>query len=145
MSHCFHQLWSHLIWAPKYRAPLITPELKWPLYDKIRRICKELGYYLDHVNGTEDHIHLLVELKPGFCISDVVKNIKGITWEWIRREGLSRKYFSWQDGFAAISVSPKDVPLIRNYIRNQEKHHKKESLNKELTLLNARTYKMDNG
>ena len=36
-------------------------------------------------------------------------------------------YFEWQDGYAVISVSPSVVPKVRDYIRNQEKKHKKET------------------
>ena len=80
----------------------------------------------------EDHVHLLMEIKPKFSISDVVKNIKGLTWEWIRAQNLSKRYFGWQDGFAAISVSPSQLNRVRQYIRNQEAHHKKLSFENEM-------------
>ena len=132
MPQNFHALWVHLVWSTKNRAPLITKEIKWPLYKKIKEICKEKGDYLDHINGVEDHLHLLMEIKPKFPISDVVKNIKGLSWEWMRAQHLSKNYFSWQDGFAAISVSPSQLNKVRQYIRNQEAHHKKISFESEM-------------
>ena len=124
--------WVHAIWSTKYRAPLIIPALKYKLYDCIRAVSKEKDYHLDFVNGVSDHIHLLYSLKPAQNISTLVKDIKGNTWQWVNKSGLIEQYFSWQDGFAAISVSPSIVPRVRNYIRNQERHHQKQNFDLEL-------------
>ncbi len=43
--------------------------------------------------------------------------------------------FAWQDGYAAISVSPSQVPAVRSYIENQERHHARRSYEQELTAL----------
>jgi REP element-mobilizing transposase RayT len=109
-----------------------------PLYNKIRQICKNHDCYIDHINGIEDHVHLLIELKPKHCISDIVKTIKGNSWLWIRDENLSKGYFSWQDGFAAISISPSDLERVRRYIRNQEVYHKKKCFEEEMRTLNPK-------
>jgi putative transposase len=134
MPQNFSSLWVHLIWTTKNREPLITKKIKWPLYNKIKEICREHEYYLDHINGIEDHVHLLVGIKPKHSISDVVKNIKGLSWEWMRKENISENYFSWQDGFAAFTVSPSELNKVRAYIRNQEKHHKKMSFENEINI-----------
>jgi putative transposase len=125
MGKTYHALWVHLVWATKYRQPLIVPSLKLPLYNKMREIAKEKNFYLDFINGIEDHVHLLVGLKPSDSIPKIVKDLKGITHTWVRDKALSDDYFHWQDGYAAISVSPDRVPTVRGYIRKQEVHHKK--------------------
>ena len=43
--------------------------------------------------------------------------------------------FAWQDGYAAISVSPSQVPAVRAYIENQERHHADRTYEQELTAL----------
>ena len=123
----YYALWVHLVWTTKNRKPLISKELKFPLYRKIQEICKDKEYHLDFMNGVEDHIHLLISLNPKFAVSDVVKNIKGLSQKWVRESELIEDYFEWQDGYAVISVSPSVVPKVRDYIRNQEKKHKKET------------------
>ena len=138
MGQTYHALWVHLIWGTKYRQPLIIPSLKYKLYDKMREIAKEKGYCLDFINGVEDHVHLLMGLKPSQSIPVIVKNLKGITHDWIRDEQLSETYFHWQDGYAAISVSPDRVPRVRGYIKKQAKHHKKASFEEEWALLKER-------
>jgi putative transposase len=124
-------LWVHLVWATKYRQPLITKKLKYSLYDEIRKICREKGYYLDFINGVEDHVHLLISLAPKFSVSEVVKNIKGCSQKWVIQSQLIDEYFEWQDGYAVISVSPSNLPKVRNYIKNQEIKHQNEKLSLE--------------
>lgn len=139
MGKTYHALWVHLVWSTKYRQPLIVPALKYPLYQKMREIAKAKGFHLDFVNGVEDHVHLLIGLKPSHSIPTIVKNLKGITHDWIRDEGLSETYFHWQDGYAAISVSPDRVPTVRGYIRKQEQHHKKQSFDLEWSYFKSRS------
>ncbi|MFK7908067.1 MAG: IS200/IS605 family transposase [Chitinophagales bacterium] len=128
----FAALWVHLIWSTKYREPTIVPTLKYKLYDHIRKVSKDKGYHLDFINGVTDHVHLLYSLKPNQLISTLVKDIKGNTWSWVNDHQHSETYFTWQDGYAAISVSPSNVPKVRNYIRNQEIHHHRMSFEEEL-------------
>jgi REP element-mobilizing transposase RayT len=97
----------------------------------VREICHEKEYHTDFINGTDDHVHLLLSLNPKFAVSETVKNIKGLTWQWVNEEKRTEEYFEWQDGYAVISVSPFNVHKVRNYIRNQEKHHLHTSYEQE--------------
>jgi putative transposase len=128
----YSALWVHLIWSTKNRQPIISQKLKYKLYDQIREICIDKTYHLDFINGIEDHIHLLISLSPKFSVSNVVKDIKGVSQRWVVESGLIEEYFEWQDGYAVVSVSPYNVQRVRNYIRNQEKHHKKMTAEDEL-------------
>ena len=125
LMQTYSALWVHLVWSTKNRQPMISQKLKYKLYDQIREICLDKTYHLDFINGIEDHIHLLISLSPKFSVSNVVKDIKGISQKWVVENGLAEEYFAWQDGYAVVSVSPSNVQKVRNYIKNQEKHHKK--------------------
>jgi hypothetical protein len=37
-----------------------------------------------------------------------------------------------QEGYAAFSVSPSQIPKVKAYIENQEKHHRQKSFREEL-------------
>ena len=39
--------------------------------------------------------------------------------------------FAWQDGYAAISVSPSQVDVVKKYIEQQESHHSKRTFDDE--------------
>ncbi len=132
MGQVFSAHWIHLVWATKYREPLITANIKQPLYNKIREICVDKNYYLDFINGVADHIHILMGLKTTQTVAEIVKNIKGVSQNWANKNLDLTNYFSWQDGYAVISVSPSHVQKIRNYIKKQEKHHAHKSFDEEL-------------
>ena len=125
-------VWIHYVWSTKYHAPLITPSLKPVLYRKIRSIANERHYHLDFINGMPDHVHLLVSLNSVTKICEIPKMLKGASSRWVNEQGLTRKYFRWQDGYGAISVSPDRIPTVRNYIKKQEIHHQSKTYDEEL-------------
>jgi putative transposase len=63
MLQTFSALWIHMIWATKNREPLIHTGFKNQLYSEIRSIAEEKGYYLDFINGMEDHVHCLLSFQ----------------------------------------------------------------------------------
>jgi putative transposase len=132
MPQTYTSIWVHLIWSTKNKEPLISKKLKYELLPKIREIAQDKGYWIDFLNCVEDHIHLLIILQPKYSISEIVKNIKGPSYHWVNNSGLITEHFNWQDGFSGFSVSPRDVQRVRNYIKNQEEHHKNKSIDDEM-------------
>lgn len=130
MPQSYSSLWVHLIWSTKNREPILSPLLKQEVFSVINEIANDHEIYLDCINGVEDHVHLLIRLRTDQSVADVVKTIKGNSWDHFKND--SGKYITWQDGFAAFSVSPDQVRKVRNYIYNQEKHHRNKSLNDEM-------------
>ena len=130
MPHSYYSLWIHLIWSTKNREPILTPELKAEVFAEIKNISRDHEIYLDTINGIEDHVHLLIRLRTDQSVADVVKTIKGNSWDFFKND--PEKYIAWQDGFAAFSVSPDNLKRVRSYIRNQEKHHRGQSFADEL-------------
>lgn len=130
MPHSYSAIWIHLIWSTKNREPILTPALKHEVYSVINDIANDHEIYIDCINGVEDHVHLLVRLRTDQSVADVVKTIKGGSWEHFKND--AEKYITWQDGFAAFSVSPGNLKQVRSYIYNQEKHHRDKSFGDEL-------------
>ena len=130
MPHSYSSLWVHLIWSTKNREPVLTSALKHDVYKVINEIAADQEIYLDCINGVEDHVHLLVRLRTDQSVADIVKTIKGNSWEYFKND--PDKYITWQDGFAAFSVSPTELKRVRNYIYNQELHHCDKSFSDEI-------------
>jgi putative transposase len=130
MPHSYSAIWIHLIWSTKNREPILTPLLKHEVYSVINDITNDHEIYIDCINGVEDHVHLLVRLRTDQSVADVVKTIKGSSWEYFKND--AEKYITWQDGFAAFSVSAGNLKQVRSYIYNQEKHHRDKSFTDEL-------------
>lgn len=129
------KIWIHLIFSTKNRKPLITSKLKAELIQHIKTNAKEKGIYIDFLNAVEDHIHLLISLGNDQNISNIVKLIKGESSHWINKNKLIGTKFEWQEEYIALSVSDSMVDKVRNYIKNQEIHHKKLSFSEEYEIL----------
>lgn len=57
--------------------------------------------------------------------------IKGESSFWINKNQLTQQKFDWQDEYFAVSVSESILDKVRNYIKNQEEHHRKKSFQEE--------------
>jgi len=135
MPHSYSVLWIHLIWSTKNREPILVPDLRKELFAVVLDIARDYEIFIDCINGVDDHVHLLVRLRTDQSVADIVKTIKGNSWEHFRHD--EEKYIAWQDGFAAFSVSPDNLKRVRNYIDNQEAHHKNKSFSDELKQIKA--------
>ncbi len=70
-----------------------------------------------------DHVHLLVRLNQNLCLADFMKKLKANSSGWAAR--TNGKKFKWQEGYGAFSVSESQIERVRNYVRNQEQHHRR--------------------
>lgn len=125
------KIWIHLIWSTKNREKTLRNDLKYKLIDHIRINAMNKNIHIDHINGTVDHIHVLISLKAEQSISKVAFLIKGESAHWINLNKLTKDRFYWQNEFIAASVSDSAVQKVRDYIRNQEIHHRKRSFMEE--------------
>ena len=94
--------------------------------------CKKKEIYLQSINGSTDHFHLLISLGKDQSIAKVVQLIKGESSYWINQSSLFPNKFAWQDDYFAVSVSESHVGVVVNYIKNQEEHHKKKTFSEEV-------------
>ncbi|HTD99324.1 MAG TPA: IS200/IS605 family transposase [Mucilaginibacter sp.] len=130
MPQSYSAIWVHLIWSTKNREPILTSPLRNEVFKVIKTIASDFEIYLDCINGVEDHVHLLVRVRTDQSIADIVKTIKGNSWEYFKDD--PERYVSWQDGFAVFSVSPDSLKRVRSYIYNQEKHHQDKTFSDEI-------------
>ena len=120
----FIKVWIHFIWSTKNREKLISKKLKPELLNHIKENAKSKEIYLDTIECVSDHIHILVSMKGEQSISKISMLIKGESSFWVNRNNLLNTKFEWQDEFIAVSVSESVLPKVREYIKNQEEHHK---------------------
>jgi putative transposase len=132
MGHTFSRLVVHVIFSTKARLPLITSELKNDLCRYLGGIVREVGGNALLINGTNDHLHALLELPHSLSVSDAMRLLKTNSSRWVHRKWPGHRDFAWQTGYAAFSVSRSNLPAALKYIREQEKHHRKVSFQDEL-------------
>ena len=76
-------------------------------------------------------LHLLVGIKPSIAISDLVRDIKAGSSNFINEKGWIRGRFNWQEGFGAFSYSRSQIDAVSKYISEQETHHRSNSFKSE--------------
>jgi len=103
---------------------LITKEIQLSLYDYMGGIIKNHNGKLLSAGGTLDHVHLLVGLKLPDKFSDFIRDVKAGSSLWANKGLPHNQYFAWQEGYGSFSVSYSSLEKVKNYIKNQEEHHK---------------------
>lgn len=122
----------HFVWSTKNRFTFLdNKELRQKVWNHIKENAKEKGIFVDFVNGYADHCHCLVSLGADQTIQKTMQLIKGESSFWINKNNLCKGKFEWQDEYFAVSVSESMIDRVRNYIKNQEQHHAKQSFQEE--------------
>jgi REP element-mobilizing transposase RayT len=129
-------MYIQIVFAVKRRQNLIQKKWKDELHKYICGIVNGKGQKVYAIGGVEDHIHILVSIKPNIAISDLVRDIKANSSKWINENEFVRGKFQWQEGFGAFSYAQSQLDNVIAYINNQEQHHQKKTFKDEyLTLL----------
>src|SRR5438105_10872693 len=105
MPHSHTHLLVHTIFSTKDRRPTITPEIAPDLHAYIGGIVREMKSAAIIVNGTADHVHSLLRLRPDTSVSECMRIVKANSSRWIHEKWPNMRRFAWQTGFAAFSVS----------------------------------------
>ncbi len=144
MAGTYSQIYIQLVFAVKGRQNLILKSWKDDLYKYITGIIKAKDQKLIIVNGMPDHVHIFVGLKPAMAISDLVRDIKNNSSNYINEQKFTPHKFCWQEGFGAFSYSHSSIDHVYKYILNQEEHHQKKTFKEEyLDFLNRFEIKHD--
>jgi REP element-mobilizing transposase RayT len=130
----------HIVLRTKQSEPSIAQENISSLYKYIWGVIKNKKGKLYRINGIEDHIHILSDIHPSIALSDFVKTIKVATSLWMKQSSDFPNFRGWEEGYAAFTYSYKEKEVIINYIKNQQKHHRKETVSNEL-----KRFRIENG
>lgn len=138
MADTYTQIYIHIVFAVQNRKALIKPEWEEELYKYITGIIQNKGQKMLAINGTHNHIHFLIGMKPTCCLSDLVREVKKASNAFINERKLTPYNFRWQEGFGAFSYSRSQLTNVIQYIANQKVHHNKDTFQEEyLAFLNS--------
>ena len=99
MSSTYSQIYIQVVFAVKGRDSSIDMSWEDEIYKYITGIITNKGQKLIAINGMPDHIHILIGMKPSCCLSDLVREIKKSTNEFIKEKKFTRFNFQWQEGY----------------------------------------------
>jgi len=138
MGSTFLSLHYHLVFSTKHREPFIHANWRSRLHEYLGGSVKGLGGNTHSVGGTQDHVHLLVELRATHKLCDFLRELKKASSVWVHEE-IGIRPFEWQEGYAAFTVSASGIPKARRYVQSQEEHHRQRSFLEELRILLERS------
>jgi len=131
MPGTFSQIYIQVVFAVKGRENLIAKTWKDELHKYISGIIKAKEQKSIIVNGMPDHIHAFIGLRPAMSISNLVRDIKNNSSNFINEKQFVKGKFSWQEGYGAFSYAHSQMDVIYQYILNQEEHHRKKTFREE--------------
>jgi putative transposase len=120
-----------VVWRTKNSSPCLTKEIRNILFPHIKENAKRNGIYVDFINGHNEHVHCLIMINADLSIAKTVQLIKGESSNWLNKQEVMASKFSWADDYFAVSVSESMVDKVRDYIKNQEEHHRKVTFSEE--------------
>ena len=120
-----------MIYSTKNRARLITRDIRDEQNRYLSGIFNACESPAIIVNSVEDHVHCLFVLSKNYALSKVVEEVKKGSSKWIKSKGVEFSKFHWQSGYGGFSVSQSHVDAVREYIANQEEHHRKKTFREE--------------
>jgi REP element-mobilizing transposase RayT len=140
MPQSLSAVYVHLVFSTKDRRPFLQDEtIRDSLHRYLGRISKQLR--CAPIITVEDHVHQLARLSRTITQAEWVKELKRVSNLWLK-DKYSIRDFEWQGGYADFSVSASKLETVKNYIANQQCHHRKMSFQDELRTL-LRRHEMD--
>jgi len=131
MANTYSQIYIQVVFAVSARQCLIRKENKEELHKYITGLARERGQKPLAVHCMPDHTHLLVGLKPSISLSDLVRDVKNASSNFVNGKRWVLGRFSWQEGFGAFSYGHSQLTGIIRYIRDQERHHARKTFRDE--------------
>jgi len=122
-EHRVHLIVYHLIWCPKRRKPLLVGKLRDRCQELVEAKCKEKGWHILTLALQPDHIHLFVRVWPSDSAAVVVKELKGYTSFFLRKEFqpiLSKLPSLWTRSYFSSTAGVVSAQTIQDYIDAQK-------------------------
>lgn len=143
MPQSLTQIYLHVVFSTKDRRPYLRDgQLRKRLHAYLAGIFNNQGCPAVVVGGAEDHVHALCRFGKNIAVATLLRELKRDSSKWIKEQDPRLRGFHWQAGYGAFSVSPSHVETLKQYIANQEEHHRRESFQDEFRRL-CRKYGID--
>jgi len=119
------------VFAVKNRQAQINEAIRVRTEKYITGIVQHFGHKMLAIYAMPDHAHLLIGFRPTQSLSDLMREIKSNSSEFINKENLTTAKFNWQEGYGAFSYSHSHLQNVIAYILNQPEHHRKKTFRDE--------------
>lgn len=136
MSQSLARVVIHIVFSTKNRRPWLEDiGVRNEVHKYLAQTLMTLGCPGITIDGVADHVHILCNLSRKIAIMDLLEGLKVDSSKFVKTKGEEYHDFCWQGGYGVFSVSESKVPEVRDYIDNQEQHHKRMTFQEEYRLL----------
>lgn len=132
MAHV--KIWLHCVWGIKSSNCLIPDSFRPALIRHFRDNAKDKIIDLNDINVQLDHVHALINLGKQQNLATTMQYLKGESAFWINSQKILPYTVSWHDDYFAVSISHSQTDRVREYIKNQDLHHKNMTWEEETEL-----------
>jgi REP element-mobilizing transposase RayT len=132
MAGTYSQIYIQVVFAVQGRKTLLQKPWRDEVFKYMAGIIKSKNQKPIIINGVSNHVHLFIGLKPSMALSDLVRDIKNNSTNFINDHKFVKGKFSWQQGFGSFSYAHSQIGNVYNYILRQEAHHAKKHLNRSI-------------
>lgn len=124
-SHTVSRLTAHIVWATKYRYPVLRGDIQVRCRTILKQVCEAEDVLILKGVVSKDHIHMHIEYRPSRDISTLVKLMKGRSSRKLQMEfpDLKRRYWGrhfWAIGFGCWSTGNVTDEMVNEYLE----HHR---------------------
>ena len=120
-----YSLQYHIVWCTKYRKKILVNGIDEEIKEYLNHMAKEYAFSIIAMEVMPDHIHLLVDCKPQFFPSDMIKILKGNTARWLfmNHPDLKKQLWGghlWNPSYCIVTVSDRSFDQVKQYIDSQK-------------------------
>jgi REP-associated tyrosine transposase len=131
MAGTFSQIYIQSVFAVQGRENYLQKSWRDEVFKYMAGIVKNKGQKPIIINGVADHVHLFIGLKPSMAISDLIRDVKNNTTNFINEQKWISGKFFWQEGYGVFSYAHSQIETVYDYIHKQEEHHRKKTFREE--------------
>ena len=113
----------HVVWCVKYRRDVLNDAVQGELKMIVSEICIKRKSEILALELMPDHMHLLVEVDPQYGIHRLIKEIKGHSSHFLRKNYKhlrTRLPTLWTNSYFVSTVGGALISVIKQYIEAQK-------------------------
>ncbi len=120
-----YSLQYHIVWCTKYRKPVLINGIDDACKTLLQQMAEEYKFKILAMEVMPDHIHLLLDCKPQFFISDMIKIFKGNIARrlFLDHPEIKKSLWGghlWNPSYFVATVSDRTMSQVEQYINSQK-------------------------
>lgn len=121
------RVYYHVVFTITRGKPVfLNDEIDTAFKQLTREIAHQHGWNLIELETMPNHVHLLIEKAPWEDLSQIVRQVKGVSarrlqqrFDWLRGE-LNSQHF-WNRGYHYTRHTDASLATVQAYVRNQRR------------------------